>query len=857
MQQTWPGFTPVLLLILCGCALAEILLKKPRHVALSNQSIFVDFQYEINETATGMTVLLVDLLTNERVASKPVPVNQSEGTMEFDCSCFQYAGKFQFRLQPEKDNLSHNDTLWLSEVLLVQWPSFNIDVRRTSNITGNSFQIGISSTEEYFCPFSINSSAIYLEVTYMEYTQVGRSYDDKMKAAIRKQISLLKTQWVELACVFPFREGHFIKVSLRSRHADLEIKSSGRLFLSQVFRYRLHIENQHTFSCEASIVVYLVTPPCASTEGKVIMYPYSSSATGKKNIFVAQEFLTKGNNKTEFNCSLFYPGRNKYCFEFVLNSSRSASGAQSCIVVQRNVATWSQWLRWSPCSVSCGDGVRERYRECQGSSSEKSHCAGIHKETSPCSLEECTAIKTTTLAPLHPQKTQASNIVTVAGISVCLFIIISTIFITVWRKLCRVQKCSSVRHNSVHSPNFRKNSDEVNIYHESQQRESFSESLDVNPDSADDGINMTSGYRRSQHFPLEQTIPISGDPQASVQKIMPPIFGYRLAHQQLKEMKKKGLKEATQMYHVSQNPLNDTVLDATTVPPMDKESQEEANLNRFRIKSPFLEPKVPHSSLQPERVSPKVDFSVPQRNPGLLSHPATARYSSHKYQDDWVEMVDRSYLRNPNFRRTASFHETKQSRPFRERSMSTSTPRQLSVYSSRARVVDQPLERGGVRPKSQLGDARADRCSPWSGNVSPTEASAYYPHAGQPGAGINKHDLLSGRQAEGWTAGVDIVEPNRNRRGPSPSHRNIMARKRKEADSSATYNRHRSATLSPSQYRRDKCRSLPLDPEYTLYDSSSYGLTESERRMIDLSGYFGSNGEEEETGALSIEKMVI
>lgn len=59
--------------------------------------------------------------------------------------------------------------------------------------------------------------------------------------------------------------------------------------------------------------------------------------------------------------------------------------AVSCVFVE----TWSRWQPWSPCSVTCGDGIRERFRECLTSSPAKPGCAGSPKETSLCSLEEC------------------------------------------------------------------------------------------------------------------------------------------------------------------------------------------------------------------------------------------------------------------------------------------------------------------------------------------------------------------------------------------------------------------------------------------------------------------------------------
>ncbi|XP_035288072.1 thrombospondin type-1 domain-containing protein 1 [Anguilla anguilla] len=841
------------LLVLWAYAVAEIHHWPSVHVALSNGSVFVDFNCGHNATDRAMTVSLVDIETNVTVLSRPLPVNQSEGTLEFNCTCFLYAGSFRFKLEQGSNGGAHNTTLWWSEVLRVQWPTFHIAVERTNNQSSNSFQI-ILSTNDYFQPCISNKNmSLYLEVSYLEYNQIGKNSIDKVRARTRRSIKVVKSQRVELDCAFPFTERDFIRVALKSPHSQRDIKSSGPLYLSRIFSYKLLVDNVYRAGCEGTVTVRLVPPPCAFTNGKVLLFREGGgTSTGDQATPpLGFNWLTQGENETEFNCSVFDPGRNRYCFRFFLNFSRSPSPAQACVIVQRNAETWGLWQSWSGCSVSCGEGVRERTRECLASSTGGMQCTGMVKEQSHCSLEDCT-VPRPSLSPLPPiGNTLGGNLVAVAGISLCLVVILATVVIAVWRRACRAPKCSSVRRSSAHPPGGRKNSDEASICGHSLQRPSFSESLQVGLPEQGLPERGAPGRQQGQALPLHHLDPERVSPNS--QKIVPPIFGYRLAHQQLKEMKKKGLKEATKVYHVSQSPIDDTMLETTTastpaaltpVPP-ELDGQEEANLNRFRIKSPFMDTTTANkgSTTLPDRLSPRVDFALGPQAPGFGGSSRRRERTEH-----WVEMVERcgGHLRNPSFRRTSSFHETKQhqpSRAFRERSMTQVTPRQLPEGSCRARAWEQPRapERDEWgRPKSRLIDSTVgDRRRPYvetAARIPEVTATSQTEDPGRPDLHGVPHAVPRGQGFGHDRAGR--AEANWSRRGPSPIQRNILARKLKEANASATCHRQRSSTIAHSDpdHRRDKCRSLP---DYPGCSASPYGLTESEQHMMDLSGYLG------------------
>lgn len=156
-------------------------------------------------------------------------------------------------------------------------------------------------------------------------------------------------------------------------------------------------------------------------------------------------------------------------------------------------------------------------------------------------------------------------------------------------------------------------------------------------------------------------------------------------------MKKKGLKEATQTYHVSSSPVNDILLEISaspsnspiptptglihTVQPL---SSQEAKPNHFQVTGQT-------SRVKHDRLNPK---------PELPSGPSGSwdSTSRHNRTADWVEMVERSglmgprggggggepgtkgsYHKNPYFRRTSSFNDAKpqllSSGQFRERSL--------------------------------------------------------------------------------------------------------------------------------------------------------------------------------------------
>lgn len=349
----------------------------------------MDFNTKSNgSTISSMTLSLVNMETNTTVLTRSLHSSQLVGRVEFDCSCFLYAGTFRFLLRQtsttEVNRANRTDgtstkrsSWWWSSELQVQWPTFHIAVERVGNRSGSfqvrliryvffifktsfwvdcnttkivalfSPQVGISTNEQFQACSSGIDSALFLEVSYMEYNQIGRNAIDKVRARTRKEIKPLHSQSVELSCAFPFTEKDFIKVALTSPHTAQEVKSSGPLYLSRIFSYKLLVENANAYKsgCEGTMTVKMITPPCAHISGKVLLYSDAGAGGGVASSAVMEEpsspplafnWLTQGENETEFNCSLFYPGKNKYCFRFVFNFSRSPSPAQTCLVIYRS-----------------------------------------------------------------------------------------------------------------------------------------------------------------------------------------------------------------------------------------------------------------------------------------------------------------------------------------------------------------------------------------------------------------------------------------------------------------------------------------------------------------------------------------
>lgn len=119
-----------------------------------------------------------------------------------------------------------------------------------------------------------------------------------------------------------------------------------------------------------------------------------------------------------------------------------------------------------------------------------------------------------------------ANMVVVLGISLCLAVILVTIMVTVWRKLCKTPQCSSVRRGSMHSPGGRKLSDEASIFGHSLQRPSVS---DAHGPLGGTGVSVT--QKDPSLLGNQQTlvIPVSQDPDRlspTGQKMLPTVFGY-------------------------------------------------------------------------------------------------------------------------------------------------------------------------------------------------------------------------------------------------------------------------------------------------------------------------------------------
>ncbi|XP_028577938.2 thrombospondin type-1 domain-containing protein 1 isoform X2 [Podarcis muralis] len=794
MKQMLKDFSNLLLVVLCDYVLGAVeylLLEQATHVALSNGTVSVSFQnyYDSNVTLKNGSILLIDASTNHTVTRKQLLQNQDQDIVVFECFHFKSAGNYWFKMAPENQ--------WNGEKtpLSVVWPVFHFDLRRTSEAVESSLQLRLF-TDEYLCP--VNKTVVSLDVilTSRFYELVKQISNETGGLRTSKELSLARSQWVTLDCHLVGQEA-YMTLFLKSAETKSVIASEGPIDLVRRFGYKLVVAGEVT--CESSVVVSVIPPPCTSAGGNVAVFK-DLGPSGQGASRLQESVLNPKDGQIEFNCTLFDEGANKYCFEFsLLPRDNAPPRARECALIQRNVAT-----------------------------------------------------KPVPITPLHPSEDgqkASNNLVTVTGISLCLSIIFATVLIALWRKLCRAQKCSTpVRCDSTHSPSCRKNSDEENICQdERQQRESFSEGEAAGSLSGEPP-DMPLSSRRSLYFAPEGGgggASASESFESTAQKIIPPIFSYRLAQQQLKEMKKRGLTETTKVYRVSQNPLTDTVLNSS----VSTENQEAAAGSKFRIKSPFLE-QVPGGN----RHFSRADFTLPQASPTLSPCQSLIRRARPRYLENQGEPSERVCPRSSQFRRTASFHETRKAKPFRKRSMSTLTPCQTHLYRGRARTWSRVPE-GEHRPKSKSTSESVEEFELYYSTPLTAEAMAYgthNPHQWEPPG--KKLDSVTRRQPVAQELCVDRSEQKRNVRGPSLGR--VDAWKNECAVVALKDMHQRGGTLSPTQYRKSKCQSFPSDPEYHFYDNTSFGLAELEQQMTDLPGYFASD-EGGGINTLSIDHLVL
>ncbi|KAG9491979.1 hypothetical protein GDO78_000474 [Eleutherodactylus coqui] len=848
MRQLLTSFSYLSLLVLWDLVFSDpgyLLLKQSHHTALSKSPVYVDFSIQGNYTSlTNISVNLQDVKSNQIVASKELATNQSQGDVEFECIHFISAGLYQFQLSLETENDS--SISFTSDLLNVTWPIFHIDLNRTTKDTPRSFQVGIFTNEQLCSGFPDRELKLLLEVEHTHSFQEMEepSADRFMLYKTYKEVPLSSSQWVEFECA-SVRPEAFITVSLKPIHSESVIAYMGPVDLVKTFKYKLATLMEK--KCDTSMAISVIAPPCNYAEGKLIVYKESPRSMGESITTLVESALLKGKKSSLFNCTLFEIGKNKYCFEFLMSSSgtlsNSAPRAKQCVEIRREIETWSLWQPWSSCSVTCGDGHRERYRSCLSSSPANAQCNGNTKETSLCSLEDCLNVKPSSKSTTNSNENpKTSNIVTITGISLCLFIICITIVITVWRRFTKAGKCSTVtRSSSSHSASCRKNSDEENIY---QVRESFSDAGDGQQESIEEEVNIPLNYRQSTRVTEDQTMEENDCSQANNQKLIPPIFSYRLAQQQLKEMKQKGLKEATKVYHVSQNPMADTAVDVSLAPPLVPENLEETAANKFRIQSPFLETKNGRIRNTSEKPNPRPLFP-PTQGPSQ-----TLPKITHVRNCDAKGRYDKGYQKNNNFRRTSSFHETKHIKPYRQRSLTSLSPRHTMVYNARAKMWEYPtMERPKVKPvKLEKSPENLIR-----GTSFPPDASGLSPKNQYLRPGDSKPDLICSKYTAGKSK-LERSEHNRIQQGPSPVEKSWNQSQDASPFPKDKYQRNR--THSPSHYRRERCQSFPWAADYSFYDNSTFGLTEAEQQMLDLPGYFASN-EEDDTSTLSIERLVL
>nr|XP_054756051.1 uncharacterized protein LOC129262041 [Lytechinus pictus] len=410
-EQPWVTLDVIAFIVLTVLQLVsgQFSLQAPtNHVALS-ANVRVSFTMSEIGLSYPPNILLIDLSNDALRKSKSVPLSLT-GDVTFECSFFDHAGTFQFRMQSTKNT---SEILAYSNIMNVAWPDVEISVPTDLVASTREFQVAAVVTSNLCQNMRHNRYVMDMLLVYH-----GKNLPSNVQDAIPDghgvvadsfpvgEFTLNNVITVDFGCRSADRAGIYT-VILQSDFNQETVARSSVFEVTPNENYGVSVSTGGIYpNCSGAgqvqpIIVRVTQPPCASDDdtvrvlGQTETFSYTPSLSSL--VHIMEKRIFNPDDSLQFFCSDFSEIYSGFCFHYVSIARSGAVDDQASVCIPLEYegepvdGRWSEWSQWGSCTATCGQGVRHRSRSCTDPSPANggAECTGNLLMTEFCSFVPC------------------------------------------------------------------------------------------------------------------------------------------------------------------------------------------------------------------------------------------------------------------------------------------------------------------------------------------------------------------------------------------------------------------------------------------------------------------------------------